>query len=204
MGNGHIFYDAVINTEQWGAGGMLVTWGEYGKEPTQPYPLYMTSVQIQYQRQQDNHWPVNVDPTGGNGMKRIIINGMPNGSLTCTSILGPTDPEGSGGVLKFLERAGQPCGDPISIQLQPFATSCTDQSKVVPVMYNLKDVILASLVDSVQTQQNGLFLVTGQLTFSFTELTISGGSSSAATNNGVNSPSGEHLNQNNPARRLVT
>jgi len=169
--NAHIFYNKGWDTEQWGAGGMLVTWSYSGGTSTE-VPMLMTGVEMTYQRASTDQYPVNVVP-GGN-MKRILINGMPSGGLRCQTIIGPT----SCGLYSFLERAGKPCGDPIEMQLQPYATTCQDATgsgAVIPVMYYLKGVVLDSFSHSVSSSQAGIIIVSGGLNFSFTEMTISGG-----------------------------
>lgn len=111
-----IFSNPYASSMSWSAQGAIVQWG-LGSKTSDSLPLFMTSLQLSYQRKASAMYPINTNAAGD--AVRVDINAPPVGSLNIGSIFGPT----TGSMQAFLEAVGRDCvaqGKGVCISVQPF------------------------------------------------------------------------------------
>ena len=181
MSEANLFWNKVINTENWSATGMTVLWGEENAAGQQQqgggtsFPLVMLRVNAQYERPISELYPINTNAAGN--MTKVNISAMPKGTLTVQSILSPCMAD----VINFLKKAGDPCGKPIWMRLCPFdvcddTMTCATGTSKNNLTYDLTGVTLQrSDIDIQGGQQGQVAVVNNTLIFLFTGMKISQG-----------------------------
>lgn len=122
------FEGSPTSTSQWTVDGAIVTYGKgtsVADFESDIVPLYMSSIQMTFQRRAQPMFPLNTSKSGTR--KRLMINLPPEGTLQTVGLYGP-----SGDSLKtFFETFSSPCADGSrTLYLHPFSYTCewTDTS----------------------------------------------------------------------------
>lgn len=166
-----IFNNPYKNTESWSAQGAIINYfkGSNGTESdANKVPLMISTLTLQYARQQSSFFPLNADASGN--ATKVNIKGAPSGTLQFTSIYCPTP----GTIEDFLKMAARDCiksGDEMYITIRPFGlVKCADQPILKVPRFVLSAVELAGLGLNIQSSE--VTLVNMPLSFTFTGLKI--------------------------------
>lgn len=170
-------------TQTWNAQGALITWAVAdesaqdglvstlnadqnavnaatgGSSPTKTFAC-LTQLALQYQRATNTQYPI-----GGNAPIRMF--GAPTGTITLSSLLGPTTQ-----LQEFLNAAGSAC-ESVSMGIKPFASQsiCQTAVKTKQPIIILHDCNLQVFNFQMQQQAQGLSLINVPLQLEFTRMT---------------------------------
>lgn len=158
-----IFQNGYSSAESWAASGAYLTWAttgdpgtgggitENGETATESdFPLYLTSVTVQYTRELRPLYPINFN---SGSLKKLTLIGNPSGRLDVQGIIGPTQD-----VRAFLEAAGASCfkdGDGLTVRLTPYHRTClnTDNTGTLASVNNNNRLLLTGVVLQTYTLQ---------------------------------------------------
>lgn len=154
-----IYQNDFKSTYSFSAAGAYVQWNGNN------LPVVLVNLQIQYTRNTQPIFPVNVNASGK--AEKINIIGIPNGRLDATGIIVPSRTD----MWSFIKATGKSCmsdGEHVTMTISPFVSDtsgCSDNTK-----FKLKGVILTTV--GLTMQGSDMAYVQMPLSFSFTSMTM--------------------------------
>ena len=159
-----IFDNSYKSVKNISAATLKVTWWiNNSSGSASDLPMFMTGVNIRYQRGVSPMYVLNTD--NGNDTQLNIV-GRPSGDLTVSSIVAAYKSD----LEAFLAAVGVTCANEknsVSMRLSPIAGTCSDAM----YSYTIKGVLLNSV--NVSMQSGAVAMVTDQLSFTFLDLSLS-------------------------------
>lgn len=185
----NIFNSDIVSTESWALQGAVVMWSmgaEYAQsEGTKGIPLVMNQIQVRYGVPVSTFTPLNTD-NDATSATRILIKGVPEGTLTVQSIFTPS----VSNLTEFLEATQALCKTPsnqVNLSIRPFAKlKCSVSNKGETAKYKPGDITfyLSGLdlrqFDFTISQQDQIAMTSMPLTFQFFGLAFDAGSGGSA------------------------
>ncbi len=157
-----LFHNPYKKTETWTAQGAIVNYGT-GDKANSAIPLYMTNIQINYQRAVSALYPINV--TKVDDATKVNITGAPRGTLSIGSIYSPNMQN----MKAFLDAIAKHCKttkEAVTMTFRPFGSACTKGSS--NNLITIKGVELESIGFSIQGGE--IAIVNIPTNYSFTSL----------------------------------
>lgn len=182
-----IFNAKPVSTESWALQGAVVMWSKGvsngRREGTTGIPLVMNQIQVRYGVPVSTFTPLNTT-SGQKTATRILIKGIPEGTLTVQSIFTPNVQD----LTNFIEAAQSLCKTPetqVNVSIRPFGElECTQSStgettKFAPggITFYLEGLDLRQF-DFTISQQDNIAMTSMPLTFQFFGLSFDDGQGS--------------------------
>lgn len=180
-----VFDNAYTSVKNIVIDGLLVTWEENNSSSSPEsgtgiiFPLLLTGVQIQYQRQAVPYNTLNI---GQNGSRLLQIMGRPTGIMTVQSAIGSAEDDSS--LDTFLAAAGRTCGKGVKMYMSPTQDGSTGRYGGVDedlnnclesgMKYVITGAFLTQFNVSAQAGQ-GQITIADSLSFAFTSMYVSRG-----------------------------
>ena len=161
-----IFNATPVTTEAWSLQGAVVQWGLGGSRGPNEVPLIMNQINVRFGVPVSTFTPLNTDSNGGSA-KRILIKGVPEGTLTVQSIFTPN----VGNLRRFIKACQEPCktkSNQVNVSIRPFGTlQCGDETlKPGGIVFYL-DALDLRQFDFTISQQDQIAMTNMPLTFQF-------------------------------------
>ena len=183
MAGTHIFSDTPVTTESWSLQGAVVLWGvgdktfkPADKEATPTggaVPLIMNQIGVRYGVPVSTFTPLNQSKGGA---RRILIKGVPEGTLTVQSIFTP-DVSSLEGFIKACQKSCRTEKEQVIVSIRPFgllecktaSDGSTSQLQPGGITFYLRGLDLRQF-DFTISQQDQIAMTSMPLTFQFFDL----------------------------------
>ena len=159
-----LFQSNQVDTYSFVSGGAIVTWSANGV--TSMCPLMMQQLQLQYTRQIQPLYPLNVSEAGTSTRYNIMSHAQ--GLLNCQGLLAPF----GNSLESFLQATSKDCAtenDAVTLTIKPF-TTCETNNNLLSTGFTVKGLILATFGVTITGGDSSIIQL--PLQFQFTSLSV--------------------------------